>query len=331
MKAYIVNYLKTDRSRNVQTVVVKAKSWDEAIEKANEEVGGFYDVGEIDVMSLAEAKRKSLLSNPMKKKTRKKVVRRKRRPRKSMSEKRVMQIKRGLMKGTKKLRLGAKRTGAYVYGTLRRIVGNPVMFVRTKDDIEKVRKQLDNGFLITEVSKTRNGIRVLLSMPRPGERIVYGESFNEYANRVFVPMLRKNPGRGIARNPYVSKILGDMKSQQLKYRGFTIILERQPNTILATWTDGDTLQSQRYSGYSFREVFEVVKDEIDDLIKPSRPGMLRGNPRLGKYEQKALNFARKYPGWHGFDPRKPTANIVRRLEKKGLVKVSDISNQFRAI
>jgi len=44
-----------------------------------------------------------------------------------------------------------------------------------------------------------------------------------------------------------------------------------------------------------------------------------------------LDFARKYPGWHGFDPRKPTANIVRRLEKKGLVKVSDISNQFRAI
>jgi hypothetical protein len=58
----------------------------------------------------------------MKKKTRKKVVRRKRR---SMREKRVMKIKRGLMKRAKKLHLGAKRTGAYVYGTLRRIVGNP--------------------------------------------------------------------------------------------------------------------------------------------------------------------------------------------------------------
>ncbi|NDC83944.1 hypothetical protein EB093_09870 [bacterium] len=42
-----------------------------------------------------------------------------------MREKRVMQIKRGLMKRAKKLRLGARRTGAYVYGTLRRIVGNP--------------------------------------------------------------------------------------------------------------------------------------------------------------------------------------------------------------
>ena len=61
-------------------------------------------------------------SKLMKKKTRKKVIRRKRR---SMREKRVMRIKRGLMKSAKKLRLGAKRTGAYVYGTLRRIVGNP--------------------------------------------------------------------------------------------------------------------------------------------------------------------------------------------------------------
>jgi len=91
--------------------------------------------------------------------------------------------------------------------------------------------------------------------------------------------LRRSDLRG---NPYKSKIFGDMKSEQLKYRGFTIILERQPNTILATWTDGDTLQSQRYSGYSFREVYEVVKDEIDDLIKPSRPGMLRGNPMSQK-------------------------------------------------
>jgi len=58
----------------------------------------------------------------MKHKTRKKVVRRKRR---SKAERRVMKIKRGLLKRAKKLRLGAKRTGAYVYGTLRKIVGNP--------------------------------------------------------------------------------------------------------------------------------------------------------------------------------------------------------------
>jgi hypothetical protein len=335
----------------------------------------------------------------MKKKTRKKkVVRRKRRSRKSMSEKRVMKIKRGLMKSAKKLRLGAERTGAYVYGTLRRIVGNrgltprqqkmldflkkvypqyselardsatkkdasrlarlklikvrsfkrtgtsrgkrfsmmiiearamapkggqlsspvlglarnPAMFVKNKDDIEKVRKQLDNGFVITEVSKTRNGIRVLLSSPRPGERIVYGESFNDYANRVFVPMLRKNP--------YVSKILGDMKSQQLKYRGFTIILERQPNTILATWTDGDTLQSQRYSGYSFREVYEVVKDEIDDLIKPSRPGMLRGNPG----EQRYTVDADRRKNYSLAEARRIAEERTRRFGMRGIYRSSSI-------
>jgi hypothetical protein len=52
----------------------------------------------------------------------KKVIRRKRR---SKAERRVMKIKRGLLKRAKKLRLGVKRTGAYVYGTLRKIVGNP--------------------------------------------------------------------------------------------------------------------------------------------------------------------------------------------------------------
>jgi hypothetical protein len=78
----------------------------------------------------------------MKKKTRKKVVRRKRR---SMREKRVMQIKRGLMKRAKKLRLGAKRTGAYVYGTLRRIVGNPDH--RTRIALQTVRRPMEGYFL----------------------------------------------------------------------------------------------------------------------------------------------------------------------------------------
>jgi hypothetical protein len=79
----------------------------------------------------------------MKKKNRKKkVVRRKRR---SMREKRVMQIKRGLMKRAKKLHLGAKRTGAYVYGTLRRIVGNPDH--RTRIALQTVRRPMEGYFL----------------------------------------------------------------------------------------------------------------------------------------------------------------------------------------
>jgi len=45
--------------------------------------------------------------------------------RRNMSEKRLLKLKRSLRKRAKKLRLGKKRTGAYVYGTLRRVRGNP--------------------------------------------------------------------------------------------------------------------------------------------------------------------------------------------------------------
>jgi hypothetical protein len=79
----------------------------------------------------------------MKKKNRKKkVIRRKRR---SKSERRVMKIKRGLLKRAKKLRLGVKRTGAYVYGTLRRIVGNPDH--RTRIALQTVRRPMEGYFL----------------------------------------------------------------------------------------------------------------------------------------------------------------------------------------
>ena len=44
--------------------------------------------------------------------------------RRKMSEKRLLKLKRQLRKRAKKLRLGKKRTGAYVYGTLRRVRGN---------------------------------------------------------------------------------------------------------------------------------------------------------------------------------------------------------------
>jgi len=42
-----------------------------------------------------------------------------------MSEKKLMKLKRSLKKRAKKLRLGKKRTGAYVFGTLRRVRKNP--------------------------------------------------------------------------------------------------------------------------------------------------------------------------------------------------------------
>ena len=60
-------------------------------------------------------------------------------------------------------------------------------------------------------------------------------------------------------------------------------------------------------------------------------GEQRRKLKIGKQEQAILNFARKYPGWHGFNPRKHTADVVRRLSKKGLIELSDVSNQFREI
>ena len=212
-----------------------------------------------------------------------------------MTEKRIMRLKRGLKKRARKLRLGAKRTGAYVYGTLRRIMGNRGLTPRQQKMLDFLKRVYPQYSELARDSATKKDASRLArlklikvrSFKRTGTSRGKRFSMIIMEARAMAPKggQLSSPVLGLARNPYVSKILGDMKSQQLKYRGFTIILERQPNTILATWTDGDTLQSQRYSGYSFREVYEVVKDEIDDLIKPSRPGMLRGNPIRSSFDK----------------------------------------------
>jgi len=72
------------------------------------------------------------------------------RKRRSMREKRVMKIKRGLMKRAKKLRLGAKRTGAYVYGTLRRIVGNRSL--RRNEGLGYTSYIPESGFLVAKTT-----------------------------------------------------------------------------------------------------------------------------------------------------------------------------------
>ena len=243
-----------------------------------------------------------------------------------MSEKRVMRIKRGLMKGAKKLRLGAKRTGAYVYGTLRRIVGNPGdsdlidgavdVIINTRDFCGNEKQAVRDYCFENKVSDCKGLYRMAMAKAN--------SKWNAYRREAGV--------RCVRRNPYLSRdVYYDMG-----YAGTAVIpkgtrVDRATN--LATPNTG----RERYWARGWRGMKEREKSWVRNygyLIEPKdvvskRP--LRGNPRLGKYEQKALNFARKYPGWHGFDPRKPTANIVRRLEKKGLVKVSDISNQFRAI
>ena len=129
-------------------------------------------------------------SKLMKKKTRKKVIRRKRR---SMTEKRVMRLKRGLKKRARKLRLGAKRTGAYVYGTLRRIVGNPGRF------IPNVGERYDGGlaggpFVVTQVRKTR-----LSGDPIIRVKFDSGEADEDYASEI--QSWFKRGGIGLRRNP----------------------------------------------------------------------------------------------------------------------------------
>ncbi|NBV78217.1 hypothetical protein EBR66_08725, partial [bacterium] len=84
-----------------------------------------------------------------------------RQKRRSMREKRVMKIKRGLMKRAKKLHLGARRTGAYVYGTLRRIVGNPA----GKQGWALVRGGGPTGMkmVVVSIHKTREGAETAMT------------------------------------------------------------------------------------------------------------------------------------------------------------------------
>ena len=75
------------------------------------------------------------------------------------------------------------------------------------------------------------------------------------------------PNRRVKRNPFGGETLRSFKQ---KYKGFEIIVEIQPNTILATWTNGDILESDRFSGYELDEIFEEVKARIDALKRRRR-------------------------------------------------------------
>lgn len=52
--------------------------------------------------------------------------------------------------------------------------------------------------------------------------------------------------------------------------------------------------------------------------------------RLGKNMEHALNFARKYSGWHTYANDATTKSAIQRLEKQGMVEVNEF-NQFRGI
>jgi len=84
----------------------------------------------------------------------------------SKREKRIMRVKRSLKKRAKKLRLSAKRTGAYVFGTLRKIFGNPY----TK-----------YGVMLTDVKLLGTGLEL-----KKGERVGYIRATNIPGGGVFV-------------------------------------------------------------------------------------------------------------------------------------------------
>jgi len=281
----------------------------------------------------------------MKHKTRKKVVRRKRR---SMTEKRIMRLKRGLKKRAKKLRLGAKRTGAYVYGTLRRIVGNPGERYRVGGGyqtftLEEAKKEADKIF-------RKTGAIVSITEHRPAPQVKPDWKYGIYTGRGIARnrSLRRNEGLG-----YTSYIpeSGFLVAKTTGYHDtpsgkFQLLKKGQVLRILFTTKErrgGGTTGKEYFVAETTDHPYEGMKVLVekgyagkiynsDPRKSSSRYGnRLMGNRRLGKEEQKALNFARKYPGWHGFNPRKPTADVVRRLAKKGLIELSDVSNQFREI
>jgi hypothetical protein len=52
-------------------------------------------------------------------------------------------------------------------------------------------------------------------------------------------------------------------AMQYHYKDFTIIVERGRETDRAFWTDGDMSESRRFSGYTRRELLDIVKEEIN--------------------------------------------------------------------
>jgi hypothetical protein len=55
MKTYAVNYLKSDKSRAVKTVFVKAENEENAVDKAYDLMRGFYH-GDADLVPAKQAK-----------------------------------------------------------------------------------------------------------------------------------------------------------------------------------------------------------------------------------------------------------------------------------
>ncbi len=193
----------------------------------------------------------------------------------------------------------------------RRVRKNPVIFVRTKADVDNVRKQVAKGMVIEEVSNTRTGKRVLLSPPRPGERTVWGESFDAYAKRVF-------GNRRMRRNPYTSRDI----PYNMEWAGKTVI-PRGTRVMRATNLPGNSYWAKGWRGMKGKEKSWSgtygFKIEAEDVVS-KRP--LRGNPGITQRQQYMLDFLhRVYPKWSEFARDSATKKDASRLARLKLIKV----------
>ena len=144
--------------------------------------------------------------------------------RRKMSEKRLLKLKRQLRKRAKKLRLGKKRTGAYVYGTLRRVRGNQM---RSSFD----KPVFGPGNVETRIVRTDTltGIKEAERLVRDGwyQGRVGLFTTTYYRKRRATPQVAPSwktgiyTGRGIVKNPdeYARQI--PRESRPMKGRGFS--------------------------------------------------------------------------------------------------------------
>jgi len=232
-----------------------------------------------------------------------------------MSEKRVMQIKRGLMKSAKKLRLGAKRTGAYVYGTLRRIVGNGgsvdivvVLKERYYEGIANSTARRFNGKRVGGGSDIRTGLREIqytFKTENSAKKFIHGIKPASKMIRVVGGEMR----RGLARNPmrsfaslhpsdraklnrfsdYVNSFYGKggVYARDFKNGGFDRkTIERAIMVYIddvrkgkVEWGDGDSID---------RERVRMILQPSYSMSIPKGATILRPNRRMGLARNPAI-------------------------------------------
>lgn len=151
---------------------------------------------------------------------------------------------------------------AFLASYEKRVRGNPARSHRERIAIDTVRHPMKGYFL--GGPDLAESVRYLRSL---GYSMAQLKKLNPEVEDILEGRKSILPNRRVKRNPFGGETLRSFKQ---KYKGFEIIVEIQPNTILATWTNGDILESDRFSGYELDEIFEEVKARIDALKRRRR-------------------------------------------------------------